>query len=38
MKRKLQALYGLKWDPFSREAPPEARYRSKVAESLCWRT
>lgn len=38
MKRKLQALYGLKWDPFSREAPPEALYRSKVAESLCWRT
>jgi len=38
MKRKLQALYGLKWDPFSREAPPEALFRTALAESLCWRT
>jgi type II secretory pathway predicted ATPase ExeA len=38
VKHKLQALYGLKWDPFSREAPPEALYRSTVAETLCWRT
>lgn len=37
MKRKLPA-YGLKWDPFSREVPPEALFRSALAESLCWRT
>jgi type II secretory pathway predicted ATPase ExeA len=38
VKRKLQALYGLKWDPFSREAPPEALLRTALCESLCWRT
>jgi len=38
MKRKLQALYGLKWNPFSREVPPESLYRSALAESLCWKT
>ena len=37
MKRKLPA-YGLKWDPFSREVPAEALFRTKLAESLCWRT
>ena len=37
MKRKLKA-YGLKWDPFSREVPAEALFRTKLAESLCWRT
>ena len=36
MNRKLQA-YGPKWDPFSREVPPEALFRSQQAESLCWR-
>jgi type II secretory pathway predicted ATPase ExeA len=38
MKHKLRALYGIKWDPFSREVPTEALYRSTLAESLCWRT
>lgn len=38
MKRKLQALHGLKWNPFSQEVPPEALYRTALAESLCWRT
>jgi len=38
MKRKLQALYGLKWDPFSQDVPAEALYRTALAESLCWRT
>lgn len=38
MKRKLQALYGLKWNPFSQEVPPEALYRTALAELLCWRT
>ncbi|MFQ5600464.1 MAG: ExeA family protein [Candidatus Krumholzibacteriia bacterium] len=37
MRHKLKA-YGLKWDPFSREVPPEALFRSAPAESLCWRT
>lgn len=38
MKRKLHALYGLKWDPFSREVPVEALHRFPQAELLCWRT
>jgi type II secretory pathway predicted ATPase ExeA len=38
MKRTLQALYGLKWDPFSREVPVEALHRFALAELLCWRT
>jgi len=37
VRRKLNA-YGLKWDPFSREAPAEGLFRSALAESLCWRT
>jgi type II secretory pathway predicted ATPase ExeA len=38
MKGKLKALYGLKWDPFSRDVPVEALHRSTLAELLCWRT
>lgn len=38
MKRKLKALYGLKWDPFSRDVPVEALHRFALAELLCWRT
>ncbi|MFC1706334.1 ExeA family protein [Planctomycetota bacterium] len=38
MKHRLQALYGLKWDPFSGDVPVEALHRSVAAESLCWRT
>lgn len=38
MKHKLQALYGLKWDPFSRDVPAEALHRTVLAESLCWKT
>lgn len=38
MRRKLQALYSLKWDPFSRDVPPEALHRTALAELLCWRT
>jgi len=38
MRRKLKALYGLKWDPFSRDVPVEALHRSARAELLCWRT
>jgi type II secretory pathway predicted ATPase ExeA len=38
MKHKLQALYGLKWDPFSRDVVVEALHRGAPAELLCWRT
>lgn len=38
MKRKLETLYGLKWDPFSRDVPAEALQRTKEIESLLWRT
>jgi len=38
MIRKLKALYGLKWDPFSQDVPVEALHRSVLAELLCWRT
>jgi len=38
MNRILQALYGLKWDPFSQEVPAEALHRGTQAELLCWRT
>ena len=37
MNKKLLALYGLKWNPFSPELPIEALYTpAKVAE-FCWR-
>jgi len=37
MNKKLLALYGLKWNPFSPELPIEALYTpTKVAE-FCWR-
>jgi general secretion pathway protein A len=37
MNRKLLALYGLKWSPFSPEVPAEALYVSRQIESFCWR-
>lgn len=37
MNRKLLALYGLKWSPFSPEVPAEALYVSRQVESFCWR-
>jgi len=38
VKRMLQTLYGLKWDPFSQDVPVEALHRHALAELLCWRT
>lgn len=37
MNKKLLALYGLKWNPFSPEVPVEALQRSARIESFCWR-
>lgn len=37
MNRKLLALYGLKWNPFSPEVPVEALQRTARIESFCWR-
>jgi len=37
MNKKLNALYGLKWNPFSPELPTEALLVSPKVESFCWR-
>src|SRR5215831_2803072 len=37
MNKKLNALYGLKWNPFSPELPTEALLVSAKLESFCWR-
>ena len=37
MNKKLLALYGLKWNPFSPELPTEALYVVPKVESFCWR-
>jgi len=37
MNKKLLALYGLKWNPFSQDLPVEALLRTKKIESFCWR-
>jgi general secretion pathway protein A len=37
MNKKLLALYGLKWNPFSPDVPVEALQRSPRIESFCWR-
>jgi general secretion pathway protein A len=37
MNKKLLALYGLKWNPFSQDLPIEALMRTKKVESFCWR-
>ncbi len=34
---RLQALYGLKWNPFSPELPLEALYVPPRIENFCWR-
>lgn len=35
--KKLQALYGLKWNPFSRDLPVEALQKRVEVEHFCWR-
>lgn len=37
MNKKLLALYGLKWNPFSQDLPVEALMHTKKVESFCWR-
>jgi general secretion pathway protein A len=37
MNKKLLALYGLKWNPFSSDIPVEALYSPPSVESFCWR-
>ncbi len=37
MNKKLLALYGLKWNPFSPELPTEALYITPKIEHFCWR-
>jgi len=38
MTKKLLALYGLKWNPFAPDVPPEALRLTPAVESFCWRT
>ena len=37
MNKKLLALYGLKWDPFSPEIPNEALLTTAAVDDFCWR-
>jgi type II secretory pathway predicted ATPase ExeA len=37
MTKKLLALWGLKWNPFSPEVPPEALLLTPPVESFCWK-
>lgn len=37
MTKRLLALWGLKWNPFSPEIPPEALFLTPQVESFCWK-
>ena len=37
MNKKLLALYGLKYNPFSSEVPVEGLYSHQTLENFCWR-
>lgn len=37
MTKKLLALYGLKWNPFAAEVPPDALLPTPRIEAFCWR-
>ena len=37
MNRKLLALFGLKWNPFSPEIPIESLYNTNSIDHFCWR-
>jgi type II secretory pathway predicted ATPase ExeA len=37
MNKKLLALYGLKWNPFSPEVPTESLYATHRTQHFCWR-
>lgn len=35
--QKILAMYGLKWNPFLADVPPEALYKTKQISDFCWR-
>jgi general secretion pathway protein A len=37
MTRKLLALYGLKWNPFTPDMPDDVLWRPPAIENFCWR-
>lgn len=37
MSRKLLAVYGLKWNPFTPDIPDDALWRTPEIEHFCWR-
>jgi type II secretory pathway predicted ATPase ExeA len=37
MTRKLLAVYGLKWNPFTPDIPDDALWRTPEVEHFCWR-
>ena len=37
MNKKLLALFGLKWNPFSPDVPTDALLIAPRVESFCWR-
>lgn len=37
MTRKLLALYGLKWNPFTPDMPDDVLWRPPAVENFCWR-
>ena len=37
MTRQLLSVYGLKWNPFTPDIPPDALWQSPQAEHFCWR-
>lgn len=37
MSKKIQALYGLKWNPFTQDIPPEAILRTPRFNQFCYR-
>ena len=37
MNKKLLALYGLKWNPFTPDVPVEALHVARRTDSFCWR-
>jgi hypothetical protein len=37
MNKKMLALYGLKWNPFTSDVPVEALQLTPRIDSFCWR-
>jgi hypothetical protein len=36
-RKQIHALYGLKWNPFLPEIPPEALIKDESTKRFCWR-